>query len=212
MKRPLVTLAITLLSLIAVGCAGISMKGKVEGGRYYSPLSNFNIALPNFAGLQIQDQNDSEGGRVSFPDQFGNLWAVTYLRLPADSATILSEPEKRDNAYRGFVTDYAMQSLFRKVSPQSSVVKEEFIDAQGSRAYFAVVNIPGASAIFDPKKNQRLDSVRGLLVFDKNGFMYMLEDEMNTVFHQTSASSLTAKQLDDAQATLKRIKESMAFK
>ena len=182
------------------------------GGKYQSPLNNFSITLPNWVGLKIQDQNDNEGGRVSFLDDFGNLWAVTYLRMPTDSSSVFGDPDRHDRAYRGFVSDYAMPVLFRKSVPDSSVVKDEFIDARGIRVYFVVVNIPGASNILDPKKNQRLDSIRGLMVFDKNGFIYMLETEMNSVFSPTYASSLTAKQVERAQATLVRIKESMTFK
>ena len=212
MNRFLVALEVTLVALILAGCAGgVFLKGKVEEGRYHSPLDNFSMALPKFGDLKIQDRNTSDEGRVSFTGVFGDLWAVTYVRLPADAASIFRDPEKRDRAHRLFLTDYAMPVFIRNASPQSSLVEGQFIDMHGSRAYFAVVNIPGASAIFDPKKNQRLNSVRGLLSFEKNGFQYMLEKEMNHVTNLISASSLTAKQIKNAQESLKRIEENMIF-
>lgn len=210
MKTALRAIFYSVLYVAVASCAS-AIKGRVDEGKYYSPLGNFSMPLRKAMGLRIQDQNDTEGGRVSFPDDWGYLEAVTYLKLPADSSAVLSDPIRRDAAYRGFVNDYAMQTLFRRVSSQSSVVKEEFIDAGGSRAYFAIVNIPGASAMLDPKKNQRLDSVRGVLVFDKSGFMYMLESEMNYAINQTSASSLNTAQVERTQATLKKMKESMIF-
>lgn len=201
-----------LLCLIVSSCASVAIKGRVDGGKYYSPLDNFSVPLRNAMGLKIQDQNDAEGGRVSFPDDWGYLEAITYLRLPADYSAVLADSGKRDAAYRIFVGDYAMQTLFRRASEQSAIVKDEFLDVGGSRAYFAIVNIPGASAMVDPKTNKRLDSLRGLLVFDKNGFMYMLESEMNYAVSRAAASSLSTAQVDRTQATLRKIKDSMIFK
>lgn len=207
--------AYSLIGLMVVSHAGATTKGRVDEGQYYSPLDNFSMPLRNAMGLRIQDDNDADGGRVSFPDDWGYLEAVTYLRIPAEATAALNDPEQRAAIYRSFINDYAMQTLFLQASPQSAVVRDEFIDASGSKAYFAIVNIPGASAMIDPqqkkKKKQRLDSVRALLVFDKNGFMYMLESEMNYSISQASASSLSTSQVERAQETLRKLRESMTF-
>ncbi len=199
-----------LLPLIVVGCATI--KGTVSGGKYQSPLNNFAVVLPKFAGLKIQDQNDNAGGRVSFHGDFGNLRAITYLRLPANSESTLKDNKKRDAAYSGFLKTYAVPSLFSHASKGTRIAHEEFLGEGENRAYFAVINIPEGSTLVDLKKNKRFDSVRGLLVFDKRGFMYMVESQMNSVFSKVDSSSLKPKQLKSSQSTLKRIKDSMIFK
>lgn len=208
-------LASFLICLVVVGHAGAATKGRVVEGRYHSPLDNFSMPLRKAMGMRIQDDNDADGGRVSFPDDWGYLEAVTYLRVPVEATAALDDPEQRDAIYRSFINDYAMQTLFLPASPQTAVVRDEFIEAGGGQAYFVIVNIPGASAMIDAKKKKRtkprLDSVRALLVFDKNGFMYMLESEMNYSVSPTSASSLSTSQLERAQDNLRKLKESMTF-
>lgn len=199
-----------LLSLIAAGCA--TTKGTVSGGMYQSPLNNFSVTLPNWGGLRIQDQNDNEGGRVSFHDDFGNLLAITYLRLPANSESTFKDNDKRDAAYSSFLKTYAVPSLFNRASQGARIVHEEFMGEGENRAYFAVVSLPEGSALVDLKQNKRFDSVRGVFIFDKRGFMYMIESEMNNVFSKVNPSSLTPKQLESSQSTLKRVKDSMVFK
>jgi hypothetical protein len=163
-------------------------------------------------GLTIQDQYDADGGRVSFPDDWGYLEAITYLRIPKENFLIFGDSGKRDTAYRAFVSDYAMSALFQHVSKQSAMIKEEFLGTSENRNYFAIINIPGGSATIDVKTNKRLDSVRGLLVFDKNGFIYMLESEMNYAVNPITASSLATAQIARTLTTLQNIKDSMIFK
>lgn len=199
---------LVLLSLLVVGCA--TTKGTISGGRYQSPLNNFTIALPTGMGLKIQDQNDNDGGRVSFHDDFGNLLAITYLRLPAHSEATFKESEKRDTAYSSFLKTYALPSLFSRASQVARLVSEEFLGEGENRLYFAVVSIPEGSVLLDLKQNKRFDSVRGLIIFDKHGFIYMVENEMHNVFRDLSG--LTPKQLESSQSTLRRVKDSMVFK
>lgn len=202
-----------LLSLIVVGCA--TTKGTIWGGRYQAPLNNFTIAVPNFIGLKIDDgKYGTYGGRVSFHGDFGDLWAVTYLRLPENSALTFKDNEKRDAAYSGFLKNFAVGSLFSHVDPETRIVHEEFLGEGENRAFFAVVSMKEGSAMFDVKQNKRLDSIRGLLIFHKRAYLYMVESEMNEafIFDKMDPYSLNREQLESAQSTLKRIKGSMVFK
>lgn len=200
-----------LLSLIVVGCA--TTNGRILGGRYYSPINNFTLELPNWLGMQIEDGNfDNAGGRVSLHGDMGNLWAITCLRLPANAESTLKDDEERDAEYSRFLKNFAMPSLFRQASKDARIVHEEFLGESENRAYFAVVSIPEGSAMFDLKKNKRLDSLRGLLIFDKRGFMYMVESEMDNIFSEVDPSSLNPKQLESSQSTLKRVIDRMVFK
>jgi len=206
LKKAWMILPVLLIS----GCGGLFLKGKVTENRYYSPMNNFSIALPTMTKMEIEDQSDYAGGGVTFRESTGMFWLVNYRQLPDDSASKFGSPEKRDEAYRTYVTDVALRKA-QNFSPKSSVVKEEFIDRQGRRNYFAILNIPEGSRLIHPVTNRRFDSVRGLLVFEKNGFMYMLGCEMNYVGHPTYASRLTDEQIEEAKETLGRIEEGMIF-
>jgi len=195
------------------GCA--TTKGKVSDGNYYAPLNNFVMPLPRpfIGGLRIQDRNDPDGGLVSALDDMGNNQGVTYLRLPANPEALLSDPAKRDSAYRGFVHDYALPNLYRPVSPQSKLVHEEFLYSGQDRAFFAVVVFPELSSVMDAKTGKRADSARALMVFDKNGFMYMLHTEMITAltFRKVNPASLTNSDLEAARSNLQRMRASIRF-
>ena len=201
---------LALLSLVIAGCA--TTNGTIAGGKYQSPLNNFSVALPNWANLKISDQNDANGGSVSFHDDLGNLWAITYLRLPADSDATFTDNKKRYAAYRDYFNSIAVPAFFSRTSKGIRTVREEFLDEGKNKVYFALIDLPKGSVLIDPKKNQRFDAIKGLLIFDRNGFMYMLENEMSSVFGRVDPSTLTTKQLEPLQETLKRLKGSILFK
>ncbi len=199
-----------LLSLVVAGCA--TTKGTVGGGKYQSPLNNFTVALPNWTNLKIRDQNDDNSGSVSFHDDLGNLSAITYSRLPADAATTFRDSEKRYAAYRDYFNNVAVPVFSSRAAKGMRTVREELLDDGKNKVYFALIDLPEGSALLDSKKNQRFDAMKGLLIFDRNGFMYMVENEMSSVFGRVDPSTLTAQQLEALQETLKRLKDSMVFK
>lgn len=200
-----------LLSLFVAGCA--TTKGTVGGGKYQSPLENFTVALPNWTNLKIRDQNGDNSGSVSFHDDLGNLSAITYSRLPADTATTFKDDEKRYAAYRDYFNNIAVPVFSSRAAAKSiRMVREELLDDGKNKVYFALIDLPEGSALTDPKKNQRFDAMKGLLIFDRNGFIYMVENEMSSVFGRVDPSTLTAQQLGALQETLKRLKDSMTFK
>ena len=212
MKKIHRLLMFVLLSLIVVGCS--SLKGTVSGDRYQSPINNFTIEIPNFADLKIQDtyDNEQEFGRVSFTSGFfWGLWAITYLQLPANFETTFKDNEKRDSVYSDFLKSFAVPSLFSPVSQDTRIVHEEFLGEGENRAYFAVVFIPEGSTMVDLKQNKRLNSLRGLLIFDKLGFMYMLEQESGSLGWDPPRS-VTPDEIESSQTILKRIKDGMVFK
>lgn len=163
------------LVLVVTGCA--TTKGKVTAGRYYAPSSNFNMTVPNFVQPRIQDDYDESGGYVSFIGQLGGLSSVFYERLPAEVKAIASDPNRQESVYRAYLHEQAMPNIFRRASPQSSLLHEEVLGAGADKAYFAVVMIPEASNSFDVKANRRFDSVRGLLIFIEGAYLYMLTEE-----------------------------------
>lgn len=199
-----------LLSLVVAGCA--TTKGTVGGGKYQSPLNNFTVALPNWTNLKIRDQSDDNSGSVSFLDDLGSLSAITYSRLPADSDATFKDNEKRYAAYRDYFKNVAMPTFSSRAVKGMRTVREELLDDGNNKVYFALIDLPEGSALVDSKKNRRFDAMKGLLIFDRNGFIYMVEHEMSSVFGRVDPSTLTAQQLEPLQETLKRLKDSLTFK
>lgn len=194
--------------LLSSGCS--ALEGKVSDGNYYAPDGTFVLPLDR-GNVHVQDQKDELGGAVAVADDMGSNDGVTYVRLPSSAQEVLSDPAKRDNAYRGFVHDYALPSLFRPASAQSKIVNEEFLGSGSDRAFFAIAVIPGYSPAMDMKTGKRWDSVRALLVFEKSKVMYMLHSEINTVLDQVNAASLTDKNLESAHKKMQRMRASIRF-
>ena len=191
------------------GC--VTTHGRVANGNYVAPLNNFSMALPRPAlgSLQIRDESDPEGGAVSFLDDVGNNQGVTYALLPDKAAEAHRDPTKRDAIYRSFVHDYALPSLFIPISSRSRIVREEFLDGDQGRSYFAVVVIPEASSLVDAQSGKRSDSVRALLVFDAKRFIYMIHADMVTAFSTINVDSLTDKEIGAARDRVQSLRASM---
>ncbi len=123
------------------------------------------------------DEEDEEGaGRVSFYDDFGRISGVWYRRIPSD--LIYSEDRGERDLRYGLLHYSAMPYLFYPVSKDSKILSEETVSVDGQDMLFAVVNIPEGSNLFDVKVRKHLDSTRGLLIFVKNGFVYMLGKQL----------------------------------
>lgn len=207
-RANLLFVGIVIPFLFLAGCA--ANKGKVSGGSYYAPLGNFVMPLDR-GNIRINERNDAQGGMVSALDDMGNNRGVTYASLPANAEAALSDPARRDSAYRSFVHDFALPSLFRPASAQSKVVHEEFLGSGVDRAFFAVVVIPEASSAMDPKTGKKWDSVRALLVFGKNKFMYMLHSEINTVFDPVNSAALKDRDLEAGRKMTQSMRASIRF-
>jgi hypothetical protein len=204
----LLFLGIVIPLLFLSGCA--TTKGSVSDGSYHAPLGNFVLPLDR-GNIRIQDKNDARSGMISVLDDMGNNEGITYVGLPANAEAVHNDPARRDSAYRGFVHDYALPGLFQPVSAQSRIVHEEFLGLGLDRAFFAIALIPEASSVMDARTGKRRDSVRALLVFDENKFMYMLHSEINTVFDPVNAAALTSKDLEAARKKMQRMRASVRF-
>jgi hypothetical protein len=165
------------LSLFLGGCA--TTRGQIADGRYLSPLSNFSVPIPDGLGLRVQEEGTTEGGGVAFHDDLGNLKSIFCLHLSPETLKAQNDPIKQRAILVSFLNDFAMPILFEPVSPRANVLHREHLDAGDFNAYFAIVEIPGGSTMFDVKANKRYDTKRGLLIFVKGEFMYMLSSGEN---------------------------------
>lgn len=173
---------ITLASFVAIslflgGCAMTS--GQIADGRYFSPSNNFSVPIPDGLGLRVQEESTTEGGGVAFHDDLGNLKSIFYLRLSPETLKTQNDSIKQRAILVSFLDDFAMPNLFKPVSPGANILHREHLNVGDYNAYFAIVEIPGGSTMFDVGANKKLDTRRGLLIFVNGRFMYMLSSGEN---------------------------------
>ena len=152
---------------------------RITDGRYFSPLNNFSVPIPAGLGLRVQEEASTEGGGVAFHDDLGNFKSISYLRQPPEALKAQMDPIHQRAILVGFLNDFAMPNLFKPVSPDANILYREHINVGDDNAYFAIVEIPGGSTMFDVRANKRHDTKRGLLIFFKEKFIYMLSSGEN---------------------------------
>jgi len=199
------------------------VKGIKPGKTYTSPLKNFAVVAPEFClGTKIQQQNDKTGGMVAFLSDAGQLDRIDYQRLNPDLATAI---DQADSAERLALYAEVLNSVTLQPSGATLLVKEP-ITFQQSEALFAVAEFPGGSVLAeltfaDGKATPvRKDSVRGLMVFVKGEFVYVLHHEVGIDFDTwfcdlrgQGGPQLTPEERDHvAREGLQRLYATIAFK
>ena len=162
-----------------------SLKGKVKKGVYNSPAGNFTVPLPRGLGTHVSDgylkDKDGHMGAVSFHDDFGGLIGIHYMSFPPDVTAALAKPGALEPGLKGWLETVAMQTWFVNAAPDSHLTHQAFGTFEGAGAIFAQVEIPGGSHLvtIDPGgKTKKLDSTRGLVVFTRGHYIYMLTTEL----------------------------------
>ena len=164
---------------------------------YTSPLDNFSVPVPKGIGQRVQPQNDKDGGIVAFHDDFGGYRSIFYLRLSPRSIELQKDPEAHRANLEKFFNEYAMTWLFKPASPAASVLHSEHIQFGEASAYFAIVNLPEGSTMFDVKINKRHNTRRGMIVFARGPFLYMIG----------SGENPSVLELDNPEQPLERLVE-----
>jgi hypothetical protein len=155
------------------------------GKNYKSPLGDFEIKAPELClGTKIQQQHDDTGGMVAFFSDVGQLERIDFARLDPSAVTTLAEA---DSAV--VHTVYAEHLNSTIIQPNDAVLLvTEPMKAGQTESLFAVAQIPGGGVLesvqFRDGKmvSERVDSVRGLLVFARAGVIYVLHHEVGIDF------------------------------
>jgi hypothetical protein len=71
---------------------------------------------------------------------------------------------------------------YLRVSQQSRIVHEVMGTFEGMPVLLAVVMVPEASDLMDTATHKLMDSRRGLVIFPRGQFVYLLSIEMTTAF------------------------------
>lgn len=168
------------LSVIFPDVSYAGSAGKVKNGVYYSPAGNFQVPLPKGIGMRLNDRYDKGGGGiVSFHDDFGSLNVIHYVRIPAQYLPKLQTPKAKQDLFQDWLRNFAMPNWFLPASPQGNILREARGTFEGMPVVFALVDLPGASTalITSGGQTRRGDSRRGLVIFLKGSWLYMLATE-----------------------------------
>jgi len=161
-------------------------KGKVKKHVYYSPEKNFTVPVPSGINMRVEDRYDAGGaGAVSFRDDFGTQQGVYYMRIPVEVAAKFDEAAHPGELLSRWLNHMAMPGFF----PNSRLAHETAAPFESMEVVLAEVEIPSGSTmvVTDRSGTRRLDSTRGLVIFRRGTYVYMLDVE------ETSASSETNK-------------------
>jgi hypothetical protein len=173
-------------------------KGKVKKHVYYSPENNFNVPVPSGLGTKVDDGYDKSGvGAVSFHDDFGGQQGIHYMRIPPDVLPKFDETALPADMLSHWLNNVAMVTWFRPVSADSRVLHETAAPFENMEVLLAEVEIPSGSSmvVTDKSGTRRADSTRGLVIFRRGKYVYMLTTEEASVFANFMASKSEKKEV-----------------
>jgi hypothetical protein len=181
-------LAFVLAAALLVSASAGPLKGKVKKGVYYAPAGNFSLRepkdLPGWSGEVGMHTSegyapDSTMGVVSFADDFGKVLGIGYLRAHERSLPLLADTTQTYALLEEWIRLFALPKFFQTVHPDSRLVRVQPARLAGAPAALALVNVPQGStmSVVSAGQTRLLDSRRGLLVFVREGYVYMLFNE-----------------------------------
>jgi hypothetical protein len=197
----------------AVIALALALTGSAQAQIYTSPLDNFTVPVPKGVGQRVQPQNDNDGGIVAFHDDFGGYRSIFYLRLSPSSIELQKDPEAHRANLEKFFNEYAMTWLFKPASPSASVLHSEHTRFGEESAYFAIVNLPESSTMFDVKAKKRHNTKRGMMVFERGRFIYMVGSGENpSVLELGNGEKPLEKLIEAERAKLASFASTISFK
>ena len=192
----------TLSQWIAAAAAAMSLvcaQAQPVGKLFESPLGNFSVPAPAGMGARAQHQGDKDGGIVAFHDDFGSYRSVFYLRLSPRSLELRADAQAHRRNLEDFFKIYAMERLFIPTTALAKQLHGEHLMFGNEAAYFALVDLPEASTMFNARSNKRFDTRRGMLVFAFGAFIYMVGSGENPSVMQLGAPAVALDQLAQAE-------------
>ena len=106
--------------------------------------------------------------------------------IPDQAVEKFQAPDTREEALKGWLHDGAMPFWYLRASPQSRITNEAMGTFEGMPILLAVVVIPEGSRLLTTATKKNMDSRRGLIIFPKGKFVYLLSTETVTAMGLTS--------------------------
>lgn len=150
------------------------INGKIENGIYYDPIRRFQMEVPYLVqpGATIRGQLDQSGGSIQFSDDMGKLIRVDVVTANSpDALSILNNPDW--NSVLSLNREY-MLGLYQSVSPQTTLIHQEFIKQQGRGLDYYVCKLPQGSTLADVQTKKRHDALRASISFREGNSIFVV--------------------------------------
>lgn len=191
MNRKHQFVAILLPAVLILGLPERSPSQEVRnikpGKTYSSPLKDFKVPAPELClGTKIQQEHDRNGGMVAFLSDVGQLERIDFERLDPSAVSALARADAAEKL--AMYTEHLNSSVIRP--NEATLLVEGPFELEEMEALFAVAEFPGGGVLekaeFRDGKMvlERVDSVRGLMVFSRGDIIYVLHHEVGTDFEQ----------------------------
>jgi hypothetical protein len=176
------------------------------GQTFKSPLNDFTVEVPDFPlGTKVQKYHTKDDGLVAFSGGAGNFQRIDYFRIPAD------RPVPTDSAGRHAYYQKLLDALLQEHPNRILAERDDAFD--GVMMLHALVALPAGGLMYDAGRGTRVDSIRGMLVFARGGFAYVLQDEVGApVFNQPGEVPTTEELARRAESSLPKLYRSITFR
>lgn len=215
-KKNLARLAsLCLGSVMCVGCAAEAPEAPPSGSVYHSMNGGYTCRVPPLIRPGATEKEGAAGDNdfVSFMDDYGTLLRIESERVAPEDWGILTGPKQQELLAKLFDHEL-MPRLFFVVSPNTTVLRRDEVDTAAGKAFFAVVNIPGGSTLMESGSSNwawhRLDSMRGVLIFPKQNFLYIVMNQEWPMVVEMGKHSLPDR-TNQLLADLRKTVEGMTF-
>ncbi|MBN2684378.1 MAG: hypothetical protein JXR40_03795 [Pontiellaceae bacterium] len=152
----------------------IDIDGKIEDGIYYDPIGRFHMNVPTLVepGAVISGQMNEMGGAVQFADDLGRLIRVDVISATTPNSLAMIT-NKDWQAVLGLNRE-SMLDLYQTVSPQASLICQEYIQVDERNVDYYVCKLPEGSTLADVETDKRYDALRASMAFREGTSVYVL--------------------------------------
>ena len=215
---------VILLVLLAAATADPSLarlEGKLKKGVYVAPAKNFSVAVSR--GTRARDGHDKKNREafVELTDRagyFNAIWCTPFERNETIDEILVSE-ERATKSFTNYFRDVIMPWIFHPISPDSAVLSSTVLSFEGAPAYLFLVNVPGASGLWNMQTTERFAGRRATLLFNKCGYTYIVIHELvaglgganRIVKGDKIPDSMIQRDLADGEAALRRFIATVSF-
>ena len=155
-------------------------QGDLQSGLYTAPGHLFTVKSPLGLRPILVDGFDRTTGAVTFLNEAGQLFGVVCtpnLDILADADI---DFETNAAILRNWLREATLPMFFERMTPGSSILREEPAEFEGQAAWVAIIHLPRGSPMIrnDPEIGPvRQDSWRGVVVFSRGSQTYLLMTE-----------------------------------
>ena len=195
-KRSVFTAALLAVLLSATACS--STRGDVSGGVYTSPAGNFSVPVLRAGRAGVEtfdeyvDEGDVERGEVTFVGPMKSWDRILYFELTEDFA-----PRSLQEAFG---------MLMFSVLPEG-VEPEVLVEERLELFEPALFTIVKTADYYGPGN----EGAEACLVFERDGFIYLLTRADGPMKNQLLGSTWTAERIDQNREALTGLANSMVF-